>query len=128
MKTSIQVACPACGAQRFIEVDEWNVDDHVLRRRLALEGCNCEGASLKRGMDRTVQSIEQLLGDGAKERGYDYEVHEDTVKVIIGLCENMLKKNLDKVQLEEPNGDVIKLIVDGNRVKITRTQKRQMTL
>lgn len=40
----------------------------------------------------------------------------------------MLKSNFDKVQLEEPNGDMIKLVVDGNRVKITRIQKRQMAL
>lgn len=79
-------------------------------------------------MERTKQSIEQLLGEGAKERGYDYELLDDTVNAITRLCEDMLKQSFDKVQLEEPNGDVIKMVVDGNRVKITRIQKRQMTL
>lgn len=128
MKIEAKVTCPACGAQRFVEVESAIAEDAVHMRRLAFEGCNCEAASLNRGMERTKQSIAQLLGNGAKERGYDYELHEDTVAAIIRLCEDMLRKNYDKVQLEEPNGDVIKLVVDGNRVKITRIQKRQMTL
>ena len=64
----------------------------------------------------------------AKERGYDYKLLDDTVDAITRLCKDMLKQSFDKVQLEEPNGDVIKMVVDGNRVKITRIQKRQMTL
>lgn len=79
-------------------------------------------------MERTSQSIDQLLGKGAKQRGYDYELHDDTIRAVVRICEDMLQKCFDKVQFEEPNGDVIKLVVDGNRVKITRTQKRQMTL
>ena len=63
-----------------------------------------------------------------KVRSYDYELLDDTVGAITRLCEDMLKQSFDKVQLEEPNGDVIKMVVDGNRVKITRIQKRQMTL
>lgn len=128
MKTNVQVACPACGAQRFIEVNPLIAEDVIQLRKLALEGCNCEDASLHRGMERTKQSIEQLLGEGAKERGYDYELLDDTVNAITRLCTDMLKQSFDKVQLEEPNGDVIKMVVDGNRVKITRIQKRQMTL
>ena len=128
MKTNVQVSCPACGAQRFVEVDPLIAEDAIQMRRLAFEGCNCEAAALHRGMERTKQSIEQLLGKGAKERGYDYELLDDTVNAITRLCEDMLKQNFDKVQLEEPNGDMIKMVVDGNRVKITRIQKRQMTL
>ena len=128
MRTNVQVSCPACGAQRFVDVDALIAEDAVQMHRLAFEGCNCEAASRHRGMESTKHSISSLLGEGAKDRGYDYELHDDTINAIVRLCEDMLKQNFDKVQLEEPNGDVIKLIVDGNRVKITRIQKRQMTL
>ena len=128
MITNVQVSCPACGAQRFVEVDPLIAEDAVHMRRLAFEGCNCEQAGLHRGMERTKQSIDQLLGSGAKSRGYDYELCDDTINAITRLCKDMLKSNFDKVQLEEPNGDMVKLVVDGNRVKVTRIQKRQMTL
>ena len=128
MRVDYPVTCPYCGAQKIVNVEEILIDDVAYMKKLAVAECNCEQASLRRGMERTSQSIDQLLGEGAKQRGYDYELHEDTIRAVVRVCEDMLQKCFDKVQFEEPNGDVIKLIVDGNRVKVTRTQKRQMTL
>ena len=128
MNTEVFVTCPYCGAQRIESIDVQMASDTAYLTSLAVNGCNCEQAALKRGMDRTRASIDQLLGDGSKQRGYDYELCDDTLAAITEVCESMLKQCFDKVTLEEPNGDQIKLIVDGNRVKITRTQKRQMSL
>ena len=128
MRVDHPVTCLYCGAQKIVSVEECFTEDAAYMKKLAVSECNCEQASLRRGMERTSQSIDQLLGEGAKQRGYDYELHDDTIRAVVRICGDMLQKCFDKVQFKEPNGDVVKLVVDGNRVKVTRTQKRQMTL
>lgn len=128
MKIETRITCPFCGQQRFEEMEEAVANDPAVLKERAIQSCTCERATVHRGMQRTEHAISSLLGEGAKERGYDYELHEDTVAAITDICRNMLMSNYDKVQLEEPNGDLIKLITDGNAVKVTRISKRQITM
>ena len=128
MKIEVRVTCPFCGQQRFEEMEEYAATEPEALKERAIQLCTCEKAIVHRGMQRTEHAIHSLLGEGSQDRGYDYELHEDTVAAISEICRNMLMKNYDKVQLEEPNGDVIKLITDGNAVKVTRISKRQITM
>jgi len=121
-----QAVCPFCGKQRFV-----NVDSDVAEENLAIiaaELCDCDKAKEQRGMKLTEDAITALLGDESKSKGFDYEVDEDTIHEIRGICKAILTGLMDKVSLVEPNGDTIKLVRNGNAVKIQRTCKKQVAI
>ena len=126
MMTEKQAVCPYCGKQRFVNVPVETTEEELTK--LAADACDCEQASVTRGLVQTNRAIEMLLGEESKTKGFDYEVAEATSFDIREICIGILHGNLNRVTLVEPNGDVIKLAKNGNAVKIQRTSKRQLTI
>lgn len=121
-----QAVCPFCGKQRFVNVEP-EVDDATLSD-IAKSLCDCAEAREERGMKLTEEAIVALLGEESKNKGFDYEIDEDTISCVRSICEAILGGLLDKVSLVEPNGDTIKLVRNGNAVKIQRTCKKQVAI
>ena len=119
-------ACSYCGKQKFINVDPDVPEDEI--SVLVTQTCDCEAAVAARGMKLTEDAIKSLLGKESMKRGFDYEVDEDTVEAIKTICCRILDGLMDKVTLVEPNGDTIKLVRNGNAVKIQRTCKKQVAI
>ena len=121
-----QAVCPYCGKQRFVNVEN-NVSEDELNQ-MAGETCDCATAKMARGMKQTDAAIDALLGPESCEKGFDYEVDEDTVRYIRMICKIILEGCMDRITLFEPNGDQIKLTRNGNAVKVQRTSKKQICL
>lgn len=121
-----QASCKFCGKQKFLnvvpEMSQSEVDE------LATQTCDCDLAKARRGLKITEEAIQALLGAASIEKGFDYEVDEDTISAIRKVCECVLNGLMDKVSLEEPNGDTIKLVRNGYTVKVQRTCKKQITM
>lgn len=118
--------CAYCGAQKFVNVEP-NVPDDELNL-MATQTCDCDGAIAARGMKITNDAIVSLLGADSLKRGFDHEVDSDTVSCIRELCLRVLDGLMDKITLTEPKGDVIKLVKNGNAVKVQRTSKKQIAM
>lgn len=121
-----QAVCPYCGKQRFVNVEN-SVSDEELNQ-MAGETCDCAAAKMARGMKQTDAALDALLGPESREKGFDYEVDEDTVRYIRMICKIILEGYMDRITLFEPNGDQIKLTRNGNAVKVQRTSKKQICL
>ena len=119
-------ACSFCGRQKFINVDPDVPDEEI--NTLVTQTCDCPSAVSARGMKLTEDAIKALLGEESVKKGFDYEVDEDTVIQIREICRAILRNMMDKVTLVEPNGDTIKLVKNGNAVKIQRTCKKQIAI
>lgn len=118
--------CSFCGAQKFVNVES-DVSDEELNV-LATQTCDCDGAIAARGMKLTNDAITSLLGVESLKRGFDHDVDHDTVYYIRELCLRILDGLMDKITLTEPKGDVIKLVKNGNAVKVQRTSKKQIAM
>lgn len=121
-----QAVCPYCGKQRFV-----NVESSVPEAELAAmagERCDCERARLARGMKQMDNAIDALLGPQSTDKGFDYEMDEETVREVRRLCQAILGGLMDKVSLVEPNGDTIKLVRNGGAVKVERICKKQVAM
>lgn len=121
-----QAVCKFCGKQKFLNVASEVSENEV--NEMATQTCDCEEAKLARGMKMTEEAIEALLGKESAKKGFDYEVDEDTIIEIKSICSCILDGLMYKVTLVEPNGDTIKLVRNGNAVKIQRTCKRQVAI
>lgn len=121
-----QAVCPYCGKQRFVNVEN-SVSDEELNQ-MAGETCDCTAAKMARGMKQTDAALDALLGPESREKGFDYEVDEDTVRELRRLCQAILGGLMDKVTLIEPNGDTIKLVRNGCAVKVERICKKQVAM
>ena len=118
--------CAYCGSQRFVNVKP-DVPEEELNL-LATQTCDCDGAIAARGMKITEDAVSSLLGVQSLKRGFDHEVDSDTVYRIVELCRHILDGLMDKITLTEPKGDVIKLVKNGNAVKVQRTSKKQIAM
>jgi hypothetical protein len=121
-----QATCKFCGKQKFLNVAP-EVTEHEANE-LATQTCDCPHAVSARGMKITDEAINALLGNESTSKGFDYEVDEDTVRQVRDICRAILRGFMDKVSLVEPNGDTIKLVRNGNAVKIQRTCKKQVAI
>jgi len=126
MKVEKQATCRYCGTQKFLNVDTSVTDEEL--DTMASNTCDCEGARAARGIKNTFDAIMSLLGPESTKRGFDYEVDEDTIFRIKEICLHILDGLMDKVSLVEPNGDTIKLVRNGNAVKIQRICKKQAAI
>ena len=119
--------CPHCNQEMFVVCGEAEPGEELLRE-LAADVCKCPGAVQERGMRSTENRIQAIMGDGATKRGFDYAFPEETLESLRGICGGILRQEYDKVTLTEKGGDVVRLIRDGNAVKVRRSTKRQMEL
>ena len=79
-------------------------------------------------MRNSETRLQSLLGEGSIEKGFEYAIPQDTIEGIRQICKMILREEIDKVTLTEKNGDAIRLIRDGNAVKVKRSTKLQMEL
>ena len=79
-----QAVCPYCGKQRFVNVENSVSEDEL--NQMAGETCDCAAAKMARGMKQTDSALDALLGPESREKGFDYEVDEDTVRYIRMIC------------------------------------------
>ena len=73
-----QAACPYCGKQRFVNVENSVSEDEL--NQMAGETCDCSAAQMARGMKQTDAALDSLLGPESREKGFDHGVEEDTVR------------------------------------------------
>lgn len=102
-------------------------DDDLLCE-MAEEICNCKAATAERAKKNIETRIQSILGDGAIKRGFHYKLDDETIECIRTICTGIVQQNFDKVTLYDRYGDVIKLVRDGNAVKVRRISKCQMEL
>ena len=126
MKVERQGACIYCGKQRIVEAEL--TENQAALDAAATDRCDCPEAALKRGMSKTQEAIKAILGEDAKAKGFDYELDDDALRVVEMICAEILRGNLDRVSLAEPNGDVVKLARNGGAVCVSRVHKRQVTM
>lgn len=121
-----QATCPFCGQELFVVTTSAKVSDEELVQ-LASEQCQCDAAIMNRGMTSTEEAIQGVLGEESMNR-FEHALPEKTINTIRMICKDILDRRINTVTLKEPNGDVIKLVRNGNAVKIRRTAKRQMEM
>ena len=119
--------CPHCGQEIFVVSGILEPDEELLSE-MAEEMCRCKGATNARSKRDTEKRIQSILGEGAMKRGFNYSLPEETIEGIRRICEEIISDNFDKVTLTDRGGDVIKLVRDGNAVKIKRSTKRQLEM
>ena len=127
MKIEYMCACPYCGQMRTFESDYPNLTKDEQTEYVG-EHCTCEKAEKQRWRDRTEAAITNLLGEGSKEKGFDYELDEDTIKATRVLIDYIIDGHLDNVTFVEPNGDTVKLRKGTGCVKVGRICKKQVVM
>lgn len=126
MKNSYSAACPYCGQIRTFEhKDELTVGQ---QREYVGAKCTCDAASRQRKIDKTYENLHKIVGVDCKQHGFDYELGDDTVVTLKRLVVDIIDDRVRRVMFVEPNGDTIKMADGGDRVKIERVSKRQMTI
>lgn len=121
-----QAACPYCGQMRIISTAQENETPEALSK-LAAAKCDCPEAEFQRGVRNTEIAISEVLGEGGLRR-FDSVIPDDTISVIRTISRSILREEIGCVTLTVPCGDVIKLVRNGNAVKIRRTSKRQIEM
>ena len=119
-----QATCPYCGQAMFVTLTVPNPTEEELTAEAA-EKCSCPGATQERGMKATEKAIQRVLGEDSVKIGFDYALDETSIVVIRTICGHILADQIDSVTLREPQGDVVRLIKNGNAVKIRRSCKKQ---
>lgn len=126
MKKQYNVACPYCGQMRtFTHDKELTVleqEDYVASK------CTCDKANRSRKIEKTMENLPKIVGPECMQHGFSYELGDDTVDAIKRLVVDIVDDRIRKVVLTEPNGDTIKMADGGDRVRIERVTKRQMTI
>lgn len=126
MKKQYNVACPYCGQMRtFAHDKELTVleqEDYVASK------CTCDKANRSRKIEKTMENLPKIVGPECMQHGFSYELGDDTVDAIKRLVVDIVDDRIRKVVLTEPNGDTIKMADGGDRVRIERVTKRQMTI
>lgn len=122
-----EAACPHCGQMVFVLTSNPNTPEAVLTE-MAEDKCSCPEAVMARGMRETEQSIEKLLGEDAMNLGFDYVLGEDRIEAVREVCRHILLGRINNVTLKDQFGDIIKLVKNGNSVKIRRSCKKQVEM
>lgn len=127
MVTEYLAYCRHCGQEMMVLSGVQDPDDELLAD-MAEEMCDCRGATSARSRKDTESRIQSILGDGAIKRGFNYALPEEVIEYVLMICDGIELQHFDKVTFTEKNGDVIKLVRDGEAVKVRRSTKRQMEL
>lgn len=126
MKKQYTVACPHCGQMRTFSHDK---ELSVMEQEAYVAGkCTCDKATRNRKIEKTYDNLPKIVGKECREHGFDYELGDDTVDAIKRLVVDIVDDRIRKVQMVEPNGDTLKMADGGDRVRIERVTKRQMTI
>ena len=122
-----QAMCPLCGQIMIISTTTPNPSQKELGAEAAAV-CACPAATVARGMKATEKAIQRVLGEESVKIGFDYGLEAGTIDAVRAVCKMILLDNIDGVVLREPQGDVIRLIKNGNAVKIRRSSKKQVEM
>lgn len=126
MKKSYTAACPYCGQMRAFnhekELTLLEQEDYVASK------CTCDKASRNRKIEKTMENLPKIIGPECRQHGFDYELGDDTVDAIKRLVVDIVDDRIRKVTMVEPNGDTLKMADGGDRIRIERVTKRQMTI
>ena len=126
MKKAYNAACPHCGQIRAFE----HKDELTLEQQREYVGskCTCDAATRLRKIEKTYENLSKIAGEECKKHGFDYELGDDTVDAIKRLVVDIVDDRIRRVMLVEPNGDTLKMVDGGDRIKIERVSKRQLTI
>lgn len=126
MKKHYTAACSHCGQVRSFEhKDELSVME---QEAYVTSKCTCEAATRQRKIDKTYENLPKIVGKPCMEHGFDYELGDDTVEAIKRLVVDIVDDRIRRITLVEPNGDTLKMVDGGDRIKIERVTKCQMTI
>ena len=126
-KFEYMAACPYCGQTRTFETDTPGLtnDEQI---KYVREHCTCDTAEKNRWKRRTEVAINDILGPGSIQKGFDYECDDDVINATREMVENIISGHINNVSFVEPNGDTIKLNKGSDRVKIGRIMKKQVVM
>lgn len=123
-----QGECPFCHAQMFIQSTKADITAAELSEEAA-DLCTCPEARLNRGMKATENGIAKALGEESINAGFAYAANEGTTEAVRGICQLMLLDYiLGGVTFGIPGGDTLRLVKNGNAIKIRRSSKRQLEI
>lgn len=123
-----QGECPFCHAQMFIQSTKADMTAAELSEEAA-DLCTCPEARLHRGVIATEHAIQKTLGEQSLEAGFSYAAGEETTEAVRGICQLMLLDYiLGGVTFGIPGGDTLRLVKNGNAIKIRRSSKRQLEI
>ena len=127
MNTEYRAACPYCGQVIMLELSLTEDADEASLVNKAGKICKCLEATIQRGMRATEPAIQEMIGEGG-QKYFNNVVKNETVETVRGFCESILRGYMNNVTLKIPCGDVIKMALNGNGVRIKRIEKRQMEM
>lgn len=123
-----QAECPFCHAQLFLTMTNPKPSDAELTEE-AIAFCTCPEARLNRGMKATEHSITKVLGEESMNAGFTYAASEETTDAVRNVCQMMLMDFiLGGVTFGIPGDDTLRLVKNGNVIKIRRSSKRQLEI
>ena len=123
-----QGECPFCHAMIFLSLPQPQLSQEELSVEAA-QWCTCEDARLHRGMQATEGAIQKTLCDESIKYGFDYAANDDVLIDVREICRMLLLNRITgTVTFSIPGGDNIKLVNNGNTVRIRRTSKKQMEI
>lgn len=127
MKIEYTAVCPHCGQMRTFESEIAGMTQEEQMIYVA-QRCTCDQAEEHRWVERTEDAIQNVLGPECMKKGFDYEVDDDTIRIVRYLVDQIVRKYVNNVSFVEPNGDTIKLNRGSDRVKIGRVCKKQIVM
>ena len=123
-----QGECPFCHAQIILTMTNPRPTTAELSEEAAAV-CTCPGAKLDRGMKATENGIAKVLGEESMKAGFAYAANEETTEAVRNVCQMMLLDFiLGGVTFGIPGGDTLRLVKNGNAIKIRRSSKRQLEI
>ena len=123
-----QGECPFCHAQIFLTMTNPTPTTTEVAEEAAAV-CTCPEARLNRGMKATENSITKVLGEESMNAGFTYAATEETTDSVRAICQLMLMDFiLGGVTFGIPGGDTLRLVKNGNAIKIRRSSKRQLEI
>lgn len=124
----VEGACKFCGQMQTLKcsdnltgaaADEW-----------ITERCKCAGAQQMRALHAIVGSVDEVLGNGAVELGFEL-VDERTIDLVTEICREAYNGLCGKVMMALPCWDKLtiapQMMPDGSvSVMIKRQQKKEL--
>ena len=117
-------ACRFCGQMKQIYGYTENAGQSMIDDE-ATEQCACTEAVRFRGMREAEQGIKMLLGEEATAHGFGYALDGEAIEAIRTVCGCMIVGGIAKANLEVSFGDKVSVKMDGARIKIKRSTKRE---
>lgn len=124
----VEGACKFCGQMQVLKCSDnltgAAADEWITKR------CKCAGAQQMRELQAIAESVDEVLGDGAVELGFE-PVDERTIDLVNEICQAAYSGLCGKVMMALPCGDKLAiaphLTPDGSMlVTIKRQQKKEL--